>query len=86
MANSGMRMSVGQRQRATRHMVSTMRSSARWRRLEKEEMANGYLGIDFCDRCGGPLDDGRWLSGICSECEEAGKDRPVEALTPRKGL
>ena len=28
-----------------------------------------YQGINFCDRCGGSLEDGRWLSGVCKKCE-----------------
>ena len=28
-----------------------------------------YSGIDYCDACGQPLDDGQWLSGLCESCE-----------------
>jgi len=33
----------------------------------------GYFGIDYCDACGQPLEDGQWLSGLCQSCEMAAK-------------
>ncbi len=32
-----------------------------------------YHGIDRCDNCGQPLEDGRWLAGLCESCERAVK-------------
>ncbi len=29
-----------------------------------------YSGIDRCDQCGKPLEDGMWLSGLCKACEK----------------
>ncbi len=29
-----------------------------------------YHGIDRCDRCGQPLEDGQWLVGLCRACEQ----------------
>ncbi len=37
-----------------------------------------YKGINFCDRCGGSLEDGRWLSGICRRCEEESHDSSLK--------
>jgi len=47
-----------------------------------------YHGIDRCDRCGQPLEDGQWLSGLCRVCEEAVRKptRPVEVVTSRRAL
>ena len=47
-----------------------------------------YHGIDRCDRCGQPLEDGQWLSGLCERCEQAEKPkkRPVEVVEPAKGV
>ncbi len=33
-----------------------------------------YHGIDLCDNCGEPLEEGKWLSGLCQSYE-----RGVEA-------
>ncbi len=33
-----------------------------------------YKGINFCDRCGQTLEEGRWLSGVCGGCEEKAKE------------
>jgi len=32
-----------------------------------------YHGIDLCDECRGPLEDARWLAGLCESCELAMK-------------
>ena len=32
-----------------------------------------YCGIDYCDSCGQPLEDGQWLSGLCQSCEQKAK-------------
>ncbi len=47
-----------------------------------------YSGIDRCDVCGRPLEEGRSLSGICAKCEAAAKDakRPVETVKPTRGI
>ena len=47
-----------------------------------------YYGIDRCDRCGQPLEEGRWLAGICAACDQTLKKpkRPVKILEPTKGL
>ena len=47
-----------------------------------------YHGIDNCDRCGQPLEDGQWLVGLCRACEQAQKmpKMSVEILEPPKGL
>jgi len=28
-----------------------------------------YSGIDRCDECDKPLEDGQWLCGLCKRCE-----------------
>jgi len=28
-----------------------------------------YHGIDRCDNCGWPLEEGQWLAGLCRRCE-----------------
>ncbi len=48
-----------------------------------------YRGINFCDRCGKRLESGQWLSGLCKACEKAEKPtkgRPVETVTPTRGV
>ena len=48
-----------------------------------------YRDLSKCDRCGRPLAEREWISGVCSRCheaEKAPKDRPVEPLEPRTGL
>ncbi len=48
-----------------------------------------YHGIDRCDRCGQPLEQGQWLSGLCKSCEQAQKaprKKPTETVAPRRGL
>ncbi|MFQ5848050.1 MAG: hypothetical protein ACE5IQ_10345 [Candidatus Methylomirabilales bacterium] len=34
-----------------------------------------YNGIDKCDQCGKPLEEGQWLIGLCRACER----KPVAA-------
>lgn len=48
-----------------------------------------YRDLSKCDRCGQPLAEREWISGVCSRCQEAEtapKGRTVEPLKPRKGL
>ena len=46
-----------------------------------------YRDLSKCDRCGQPLAEREWISGVCSRCHEAEKaPKPVEELKPRKGL
>lgn len=57
-----------------------------WRGERRTEVA--YHGIDRCDACGRPLEQGQWLMGLCRGCEEAAKGSkgfPVETLKPTKG-
>ncbi len=55
-------------------------------RLHSEAMT--YTGIDKCDHCGQPLEDGQWLSGFCRACEMAQKapKRPVAIVEPGRGV
>ncbi len=43
-----------------------------------------YDGIDKCDYCGQPLEEGRSLAGICEACEQS--LRRVETAEPTKGV
>ena len=43
-----------------------------------------YHGIDRCDRCGKPLEDGQWLVGLCQSCEEALNKKRVKAAFNRR--
>jgi len=78
------------RQRGNQSIASIASGAARM----KSEMGyhgidREYKGIEFCDRCGEPLDERQWLAGLCRRCEKAvtdRRDRPIETLTPRKGL
>ena len=50
-----------------------------------------YHGIDNCNHCGKPLEQGQWLVGLCRACEQAQEKakrpkRPIEILQPTKGL
>ncbi len=47
-----------------------------------------YHGIDNCDQCGQPLEQGQWLSGFCRACEMAQKapKKPTETVIPKRGL
>ena len=47
-----------------------------------------YHGIDRCDNCGQPLEDGQWLLGLCLVCEQGQKNpkRLVEAVKPGRGV
>ena len=47
-----------------------------------------YHGIDNCDDCRKPLEERQWLVGLCRACEVVKKKpyRPVETVTPTKGL
>ena len=51
-------------------------------------MGKMYHGIDRCDRCGQPLEQGQWLVGLCQSCEQVQKapKRPVETMKPTKAL
>ena len=68
-------------------------------RLHSEAMT--YTGIDKCDHCGQPLEQGQWLVGLCALCEQDKNQRrqdqgdlpfsgrairPWETLKPRRGL
>ncbi len=53
-----------------------------------------YRGINFCDNCGKPLEQGRWLAGLCKACEQERKDvnttlrrlpKPSKKLFVREG-
>ncbi len=45
-----------------------------------------YKGINFCDRCGEPLERLQWLSGLCKRCEKKANEREARIVKPRKGL
>ncbi len=48
-----------------------------------------YYGIDNCDNCGKPIEDGQWLVGLCRACEMAQKaprKKSVETVKPTRGL
>ncbi len=39
-----------------------------------------FHGIDRCDQCGRPLENGQWLVGLCRRCEsEKSSTRRVES-------
>ncbi len=47
-----------------------------------------YQGIDNCEHCGKPLEERRWMHGVCEACEQAKKKpkRPVKILESNKRL
>ncbi len=38
-----------------------------------------YRGLDWCDGCGGLLQPGEWLSGLCAACQ-----KPAEPVSRTK--
>ena len=51
-----------------------------------------YSGIDRCDQCGRPLEQGQWLVGLCKRCEQETSDTTrhqrsgTSSVQGRKGI